>query len=169
MVFTDFTKEGSHKIIIRSGEALSSYAPPPWELELDENNIPLKIIDGKYYAIFTYDSDNKNLIKQTLYDISTEKIVTTYNYEYDSNFGILSKVDLPLWFYAYKAYSARESRYTYNRIYFNYYNNLIKETISNENGSKYDEFNSDYWYNDWHAPVLMSGDTPGRISLSITY
>lgn len=183
---TVFRKEGSNKIIIESSGA-PSFSLYRHELEVNENNIPIKItevgiydrtgtsgelskvMDGKYYAVFTYDSDNKNLIKQTLYNKSTSEIVTTYDYEYDNNLGIMSKIDLPLWFYAYKAYGARDFRNTYNRIYFNYCNNVIKETISDVSVTRQNVFNYNYQYNKADVPISMGGDTPNHLSISITY
>ncbi len=76
---TVFRKDANNKIIIESSGA-PSFSLYRHELEVNENNIPLKItevgiydrtgtngelskvMDGKYYAVFTYDSENKNLI-----------------------------------------------------------------------------------------------------------
>lgn len=183
---TVFRKEGSHKIVIESSGApffeLSRY-----ELELNEDNVPVKmtevgiygrtgangelskLMDGRYYAVFTYDSESKNLIKQVLYNKSTAEIEATYIYEYDSNLGIVSKIDLPLWFYAYEAYGARNFKNNYNRVYFNYSNNLIKETINAVDIPKLDVSNYNYQYNKGNTPVLMGADIPNYANISITY
>ncbi len=179
---TKFRREGS-KITIESwGEPSSDLFR--WELELDENNIPVKITeigvfspgttgelskvrDGKYYAAFVHNQTTKNLVKQTVYNISTSQIVSTYEYEYDNNQGAISKIDLPLWYYAYKAYINREYRNVYNRLFFNYSNNIQKETADTEEGESV--VNYSYQYNKSNTPASMGSDMYGLPAISITY
>lgn len=180
---TTFSKEGS-KITIQSwGEPSSDFFR--WELQLDENNIPVKITDlgiyshtgadgelskikeGKYYSAFIYEQTTKNLVKQTVYDISTSIVVATYEYEYDKNLGAISKIDLPLWYYAYKAYINRDYRNVYNSLFFNYSNNIQKETIDTEEGKSVVNYN--YQYNKSNTPVSMGSDIYGLPVISITY
>ncbi|MDR2950562.1 MAG: hypothetical protein LBV71_15350 [Prevotella sp.] len=180
---TKFSKE-SNKIIIESwGEPSSDLFR--WELELDENNIPVKITemgmyspsgangelskvrDGEYYSVFTYDQTTKNLVKQIVYNIGTSNIAATYEYEYDNNPGAISKIYLPLWYYAYKAYMNREYRNVYNRLFFNYTNNIQKEIVDTEEGESI--VNYSYKYNKNNTPVSMGSDIYGLPAISITY
>lgn len=183
---TSFKKEGTNKIIIESWVEPSSNKHR-WELEINEDNIPVKIIDrgiffitesggayfihteGEHYGIFSYDPVTKNLKSQTIYSIKTGKIVATYTYEYDSNIGAISEIDLPLWYYAYSGYRNRNSASTYNRLFFNYSNNIVKETITSEDVTTQGVFNYTYKYNKENAPIFMESDKQNVESLSITY
>lgn len=180
---TTFNKEGS-KIIIESWGEPSSYSFR-WELELDENNIPVKITDlgtyshlgangelskvrdGEYYSVFAYEQATKNLVKQTIYKISTSTIVATYEYEYDKNPGAISKIGLPLYYYAYKAYLNRDYRSVYNRLFFNYSNNILKEMVDTEEGESI--INYTYQYKKSNTPASMGSDVYGLPTASITY
>ncbi|WP_298651022.1 hypothetical protein [uncultured Proteiniphilum sp.] len=181
-----FKKEGRDKIIIES------WAEPSLELfrmemKLDENNLPLKItesgfysyngaegefsktVDGFYYAVFTYEPSTNNLLRQTIYTKDTDAKVVSYEYEYDSNMGAISEIDLPLWYYVYQAYRNKNYRNAYNRLFFNYTNNLIKETVHAEGTADGDIFHYTYQYNHGKIPVFMEHDIAGIPSIFITY
>lgn len=180
---TTFKKDNSKIIIESSGEP--SFDLFRWELELDGNNIPAKITeigmyshsgangelskvrDGKYYSEFTYEQSTKNLLKQVVYNISTSAIAATYEYEYDNSPGAISKIDLPLWYYAYKAYINREYRNVYSRLFFNYSNNIQKEMVDTEEGESI--VNYTYQYKKNNTPISMSNDVYGLSAISITY
>lgn len=180
---TKFSKE-SNKIIIESwGEP--GFDLFRWELELDGSNIPVKITetgmyshsgadgelskvrDGKYYSVFTYEQSTKNLVKQVVYNISTSAIAATYEYEYDNSPGAISKIDLPLWYYAYEAYRNRDYASAYSRLFFNYSNNILKETIDTEEGETI--VNYTYRYKKSNTPASMGNDVLGLSAISITY
>lgn len=181
-----FKKEGNNKIIIESLAEPSSNKYR-WELELNEDNIPIKITDKgifsisgtsedlsvagerEYYGVFSYDPVTKSLKSQAIYSIKTGKIVAAYTYEYDSNIGAISKVDLPLWYYAYMVYRSRDSASAYDRLFFNYSNNIVKESIDSDNIAVKDVINYTYKYNKENAPILMKSDRPNTEDLSITY
>ena len=181
-----FKKEGQDKIIIESWAEPSSELFR-MELELDENNVPLKITesgfyayngadgefsktrDGFYYAVFTYEPSTNNLLRQTIYAKNTDAKVVSYDYEYDSNVGAVSEIDLPLWYYASQAYGNKNYRNAYNRLFFNYSNNLVKETINADGTADGDAFHYAYQYNDEKAPVFMGNDIAGIPSISISY
>ncbi|MDR2917554.1 MAG: hypothetical protein LBV74_22410 [Tannerella sp.] len=183
---TSFTKENSNKICIESwGEP--SFHLFRKEIELDENNTPIKITDigifdhigpkgeiskieeGQYYGLFTYDQTTKNLTRLVVYDKTTSKEIATYEYEYDDNTGAISKIDLPLWFYAHKAYGNRDYRTSYSRLFFNYSNNLIKETVTLTDNTPQATFHYIYQYNKDSAPVSIQKDESDMDKLSITY
>jgi len=181
---TRFRKEEENKIIAESnGEP--DFNMYRYELELDENNIPIKITDlgifayvgdngeisqireGLYYAVFTYDDATKNLIRLVVYDKTSSNEVATYDYEYDSSIGTVSKMNLPLWYHAYRAFMNRDYRYGYNMIFFNYYNNLIKENVFKAGGDpEQNTYNYIYTYNKNNAPISMGSDTD---DILITY
>lgn len=182
---SSFRKEGSNKIIIESsGEP--SFDVYRIELELDDNNFPVKatetglfsitgpnqltkVWDGKNYAVFEYDRTTRNLIKQTVYDKKTSDVVATYTYEYDNNPGALSRMELPLWYYAYRAYGNRDYNYNYSSLFFNYANNLLKETINKEETSEADITNYIYQYNNNNTPIVMDNDKNEVKNMTITY
>jgi hypothetical protein len=183
---TLFKKESRDKIIIESsGEP--GFELFRKEMELNENNVPLKITDagvyaytgangelskisdGHFYAVFTYEPSTHNLIRQVIYDIETDEKIISYDYEYDSNTGAFSRIDLPLWYYTYQAYGNRDYRSAYNRLFFNYSNNLVKETVYDEGAAQEKIFRYTYKYNEGNAPVFMEHDTEDVPNISITY
>jgi len=178
-----FRKEGENRIIAEfNGEP--DFNMYRYELELDENNIPVKITDlgifaytddnrelsqvreGLYYAVFTYDEATKNLTQLVVYDKTSSSEVATHDYEYDNNTGAVSKTNLPLWYHAYRAFMNRDYRYGYNMIFFNYYNNLIKESVSKAGDDpEQNTYNYIYTYNKNNAPISMGSDT-GDMSIA---
>lgn len=185
-VSISFKKENGNKIIIEAWTKSFSHKLS-WELEIDKNNIPVRITDrgidsasgingeftkireGEHYGVFSYDPVTKSLKSQAIYSIKTGKIVAAYTYEYDSNIGTISKVDLPLWYYAYMVYRSRDSASAYDRLFFNYSNNIVKESIDSDNIAVKDVINYTYKYNKENAPILMKSDRPNTEDLSITY
>lgn len=177
-----FKKDGNTIVSESCGE-------PAWdvsfrkEIELGEDNIPVKITDvgiftntaegiekteeGKYYGVFTYDGSTKNLARLVVHDKSTSEVVGTYEYEYDNKAGILSNVELPLWYYAWSAYQKRDFRNSYNRIFYNRANNLVKEVVTGTGEDvRQGTYTYSYGYNKDNAPVSMSN---GSGNVSITY
>lgn len=180
-----FKKEIPNKIIVESwGEP--SFELFRMEIELDKNNLPTKItelgvyshnadgllsktIDGYYYALFTYESSTNNLLRQAIYSKETDEKIVSYEYEYDKNIGAFSKIYLPLWYYAYRAYVNKNYRNAYNKLFFNYTNNLVKEIVHAEETADGDIFHYTYQYNDGKTPVFMEHDIEGLPFVSITY
>lgn len=181
----NFKKEGQNKIIIESwGEP--SFELFRMEIELDGNNRPTKITevgfyshnvdgvlsntgDGYQYTLFTYEPSTNNLLRQTIYSKETDKKVVTYEYEYDGNVGAFSKINLPLWYYAYMAYVDKKYNSAYSKLFFNYTNNLVKETVHAEGTADGGIFHYTYQYNNGKTPVFMQHDIEGLPSVSITY
>lgn len=180
-----FKKEGSNKIVIESSWE-PSFDLYRMSLDLDANGIPVKIAEegvysrntgngelskireGTYYALFTYNPATKALVKQTVYN-SSAKIVATYTYEYDDNVGAISKIELPLWYYAYKAFGNRDDRDTYNRLFFCYSGNILRETVKTDESTSESVYNYTYQYNKKHTPVVMGSDILGFSGISIEY
>ena len=171
--FIRFRKEDGKIIIESSGEP--GFDIFRLELELDNNNNPVKITDmgifsytgvngeiskiaeGDYYAVFTYNQATKNLTRLVVYDkISTEE-VASYDYEYDNNVGAVSKMGLPLWYYAYKAFMLRDSNDIFHKIYFNHSNNIIFEKVTAaSHNPEQNTYEYIYKYNKANTPVSMS-------------
>jgi len=174
--YTKFRKESDYKIVVEAtGEP--NFDMYRHEVELNKNNIPVRITDlgifgytgdngeisrtreGQYYAVFTYGEATNNLIRIVVYDIISSEEVAVYDYEYDSNIGAISKMDLPLWYYAYRAFMGRDYRYRYGRIFFNYGNNLVKENVfKTDNVTEQNTYNYLYKYNKDNVPISMRSD-----------
>ncbi|PXV68903.1 hypothetical protein CLV62_101169 [Dysgonomonas alginatilytica] len=183
---TEFTREGNKIIIERWAEPSSSIYKQ--EIELDNDGIPVKITDvgvyshtgsngeitkireGESYAIFTYDLTTKNLLNQTVYNKITSEATASYTYEYDDKYGVVSRLDMPLWFYAFYAYRNKDYRNDYGCIFFNYSNNVIKETVTNiTEGTKPSIITYNIQYNNDNFPTLMGNDLYAGIYMSILY
>lgn len=183
--FTEFIREGNKIIIEQTGEP--SFDMFKQELESDGDGIPVKITDigvyshigngeiakvreGESYSVFTYDLTTKNLLKQTVYNQVTLEVTANYSYEYDNKQGAISKLDLPLWFYAYSAYNNKDYRNGYNRIFFNYSNNVIKETVTNiAEGGQSSVISYNLQYNNDNFPTSMGNNLYGGTYMSISY
>lgn len=195
-----FKREGN-KIMIESSGA-PSFILAVKELELDDNDIPIKMTDmgfyeqtanglekmreGKYYTLFHFDDTTKNLLKMETFDIATNKLEASFQLVYDDSYGIMSNLNMPLWFYAYYNHSFYNS-YTLKAIFrlpfFNYANNLIKATYDIETTSYYGYvdlerineisehgiINYSYMYNKNKYPILMGIDGENDDMYSIAY
>lgn len=124
------------------------------------------IYEGEYYADFDYDPTTFDLKKLTVYDKKTNTKVATYTYEYDGKPGVLSKVNLPLWYYAYKAYAGKTYWSGYDKI-IRGGSNLLKETIELADGTE--TVNWTYRYNEAGYPIALEHDHSDRNLIKITY
>lgn len=176
---TSFKREGN-KIKVESwGEP--SFSLYLQEIELDENEIPVKITDlgifeyrdsgleeiekGNYYAFLTYDPNTRSLLKEEVFSIKTSEKIASFTYEYEQTPAVMSKVDLPLWFYAYKTHmSYWES--SLNNLYFNYSENLIRKVIDDDLNNRHSDIRYTYEYNADGFPVRMFTGSEG---FSINY
>jgi hypothetical protein len=181
-----FRKEGASKIIAEwSGEP--SFDLLRCELELDESGMLTKLTEngvyshtgangglslvqeGLYYVEFTYQSVTNNLIKLVIHDKSTSRVVETFDYEYDNYLGAASEMGLPLWYYAYNAYSKRHLQTPYDKLLLNYHNNIVRETAVMESVADPIQVSYIYKYNDANVPVRMGNNLPKVSFLTITY
>jgi hypothetical protein len=166
-----------------------------WEIELDDSGLPQRITElgiysrnnekgelslikeGDYSTELTYDPVKKNLIKMEKFVKKSDELLMSYSFEYDDNPGIMSKVDLPLWYYAYQMYRGGDNRDGYNRFFCFYchFNNIVKERITGEfaEGVAITEDLSIYYtyeYNKKGYPVsLGAGYYTGLPYFKITY
>jgi len=164
-----FKREGN-KIIVESwGEPSSETFIT--EIELDENDVPLKITevgsmghidgqvqkvrDGKYYTLVTIDPQTKNFLMAEKYIIETSEKVSTYAYEYADTPGIMSKIDLPLWYFAYINYWSAAVGDTYNLLYFNYSGNVVKKIVDDDLHPFHGTVEYKYEYNKAGYPVKL--------------
>ena len=180
-----FKHEENNKIIIEStGEPF--FYISRWTLELNEKGVPSKISEdgifshtgangevtktseGQYYATFNYDQASR-LLKLIVSEKNTEETVITYKYEYDNNTGSISKLNLPLWYYAYTAYRDRKSSNPYEKFFLNYINNIQKETFITKDTNEESFKNYTYEYNKDKTPTLMGCDAYGLSYLTISY
>lgn len=172
---TVFKESTDKKSILVEVSATPSSLVEKFLIELSDSGMPTKITEegsytsghdnqvvkiGQYYALFEYDT-SKNIVKQTVYSIENGEVAETYKYEYDTNIGVLSKIDLPTWYYVYMNFLGRNSNELSSRLYLNYSNNIIKETTSQNEVYSYG-----YTYNEAKAPTSMTLTTS---TISITY
>ncbi|MDR1407211.1 MAG: hypothetical protein LBJ23_04075 [Tannerella sp.] len=175
----NFGREGRRIVVAATYEP--NFSSIRTELELDENDVPVRITDagvyssdgngqfiltreGQYYAEFTYGTERGQLVKQVVYDRATSEKVAVFDYEYDGHTGAASKTGLPLWYLACSAYWHRDYRSAYNRFLLNYAGNLVRETVAGtEKDGVYDYT---YRYNGENVPVAMKGDI---IDITISY
>lgn len=176
---TSFKRE-ANKIRVESwGEPSSSLYVQ--EIELDENEMPVTITDkgiyeysadgpvkveeGNYYAFLTFDPVTRSLLKEEVYSFKTSEMVATFSYEYEETPGVMSKVDLPLWFYAYKMHMSYWENSASN-LYFNYSQNLTRKVIEDTRNSSHTDIRYSYEYNKSGFPVKMFAGNKG---FSISY
>lgn len=106
-ILIKFSRKGNKVIVTKSDNSESSAE----EIELDENNIPIKMTykglyfpefekyyNYTYHSSFTFDSQTQELLKEEIFFENSSDIIYTYTYEYEDSPGIFSKVNLPLWF-----------------------------------------------------------------------
>lgn len=178
--YSSFSRDGNVIRVENWGEpSVLTYV---MEIELDENDIPVRITElggfphpldleteqtkGKYYALLDFDPDTKNLLKQELYLIETSEKVASYEFEYNETPGVMSKIDLPLWFFAYKCYAANGFGINYSALYFNHSNNLIKALVSDSENEIYSTYMLQYEYNKAGFPIkLFSASTDADVTI----
>lgn len=140
---------------------LGFYSPNPHDAEEP-------ISEGRYYADFEYDPTNFELKTLTVYDKETNEKVATHTYLYDGKPGVLSKINLPLWYYAYRAYLGKTSWGTYGyEKFFHSGGNLLKETM--ELADRTETVNWTYQYNEAGYPIVSAHDHSDQNQVKITY
>lgn len=134
-----FSKKGNKVIVTKSNDSESHTE----EIELDENNIPIKMTykglyfpefedynNYTYHSSFTFDSQTQKLLKEEIFFENSSDIIYTYTYEYEDSPGIFSKVNLPLWFYVYCCHQFRNSTTGIELLFTNYANNILEKNIA---------------------------------------
>lgn len=184
--FTKFQKMDTNKIRIESsGEP--SFDVYKWEIDVF-GGLPMRITElgfyssdpdraesplqeGLYYGDFAYDPTMESLLKLTIYNKETNEKVATYTYEYDDKPGAISKIDLPLWYYAYRAYRNRAYFGDYNKLFDCHVNNILGVTID-EVAPEDDAATEVVWtydYNDENYPVTQTNNRFDLSQIRITY
>ncbi len=178
-VFIEFKKE-DNKIIVES-TVDPFFDTIIKEIELDENNIPIKITDkglyhreekledGAYYSVLLFDPKTKNLIKEETFDIATSQLIATRTYQYENTPGIFSKTDFPLWFYAYQNQNYYHFSLRYYIIYFNYSNNISNMIIEDSRYNNIEKINYNYNYNKDGFPISIQINTSNKQTMSVKY
>lgn len=161
------------------------------ELDMDDSGLPQRITEigyfshnkegemvleseGNFYTEFTYDPVKKNLLKLAVFEKESLRQLTTYDFEYDNNPGAFSKIDMPLWYYAFQMYRNKDSIGEYTQLYYCYGNNILKEKITGkltEDAAIQEDIEViyRYEYNKDKYPMTQATDYYGLIPLSITY
>lgn len=170
---TSFIKEGDNKIRVESWGEPSSLLYVK-EIELDKDKTPVKITnigafergpeglfkvyDGVEFVKITIDPITKNILKNEVFSLENSELLATYSYEYDNNPGTMSEIDWPLWLFIY--YCSDNASYydSYYRQFFNYKNNLVKETVDNKAESTTYTVNYTYTYSKNGYPVSATND-----------
>lgn len=183
---THFRREGNEIIIQNSGEP--SFDVFEWVLELDENNLPVKITEngifsysyehgafeqireGKHYALFSIDPSTQNLMKLEMFDLKTSERIMIYEYEYENTPGMMSKSGLPLWFHIWRVYSNPYASGNDNDLFLSYNNNINLKKVSD---SRYEQppmiVRYRYTYNKDGFPIAQTCDGGLVEGLSIRY
>lgn len=181
-----FTREGN-KIIIHSSGAPSLDIVAIKELELDANETPVKLTDlgffrqtsdglkkeadGTYYTLFTFNPLTGSLWKQKTYDIYTGELTASCSYEYDNASGMLNRVDMPLWFYAYWLHLGKHFYWDpLKALFHNYANNLQTVIVSYHKEEEKEMIaNYQYQYNQYEYPFFIENDYPTNSMFTISY
>ncbi|MDR2918539.1 MAG: permease [Tannerella sp.] len=166
-----FIQESENKIRVESwGEP--SFDIHVQEIEVNNNQVKIteigsfqqgpdgltKVYEGKRYTQITLDPATKNILKREVFSIETSELLATYSYEYDNNPGTMSAIDWPLWLRIYFCEDNSFSYYSQYRQYFNYKNNLIKETADNKEENTEYTVNYTYTYNKSGYPITATND-----------
>jgi hypothetical protein len=178
--YTKFKREENGKIRVeRTGEP--SFDLHVQEIELDADHFPVKITDagvysigeggvwtkeydGKYGSLFSWDASTGQLLKQEIYELETSQQVAVYTYKYDSAPGALSRIDCPLWFYAYWNQNYYALR-TYRALFFGHANNLAEVTVDDSLNDRHEVLKYVYGYSPDGFPVSVSVQTSGGETL----
>ena len=99
-----------------------------------------------------------------------QKLIATRTYEYEDTPGIFSKVDLPLWFYAY--INQVGFLLGTNIAYMNYFNNISKtsyEPTEPSDKDKAGEISYNYKYNKDGFPISIYGFYANDKTIRIDY
>lgn len=156
--FTGFEHTADGKILVtNTGEPGLSYFRLE-EITLDADGFPVQIADKGYYKIshsdrrtpdgkieyisntellspgtsytlLSFDRSTGVLLQQEEYNAADSTLQRRFTYDYDSAPGVFSRTFLPRWFWGYQMYRYRTSADLYDRQFFNYSKNLIRETI----------------------------------------
>lgn len=182
---SSFIQESENKIRVESwGEP--SFDIHVQEIEVDNANNQVKITEigsfkqgpdgltkvyeGTRYTQITLDPFTKNIVKREVFSNETSELLATYSYEYDNNPGTMSSIDWPLWLRIYLCEDYSYSYYSYQRQYFNYKNNLIKEIADNKEENTEYTVNYTYDYNKNGYPTTATNDKyQERNKLTIRY
>jgi hypothetical protein len=176
--YTSFKREENGKIRVESTGEPALDMLFVQEIELDADLFPVKITDagaysireggvwtkeydGKYGSLFSWDASTGQLLKQEIYDIETSQQVAVYTYKYDSAPGVLSRVDCPLWFYAYWNRANYYALRTYKALFFGYANNLAEVTVDDSLSDRHEVLKYVYAYSPDGFPVSVSIQTSG--------
>jgi hypothetical protein len=179
-----FQKTEERKITVESSGEPALNLCFVQEIELDANNLPIKITDtgkfsigpggirtkeaeGLYYALFTWDTSAQRLLKEEIYRLETSEAVATYTYGYDSAPGIMSQINCPLWLYTYLNYRNRYALGTYKTLFLGHANNLAEVTLNDHPNNRQEVLKYLYHYSSEGFPVSVSIQTSGQETMTI--
>lgn len=181
--WTGFTRKENKIKVERSGEP--SFELYTEEIKLNESGLPVKISDmgvfqngpngliqiaeGRYFALFTYDSSTQQLVKQEVYNLKDSTLTATYTYEYDRKPGMMSRVDCPVWYAIWNSYRNSYSQNFSNLYFLNYRNNVIQIKIEYQENNKFQTVAFSYQYNSNDFPVFVSGTEEKDERIEIRY
>lgn len=179
--FVNFEREGN-KIIVKQGGEPSTDVSYNQEIELDENELPIKITDlgafqmtsegekkiwdGRNYSILTFDPSTKNLSKLEIFSLEDSKLITTHTFIYNNQTGSMSLVELPLWFFVFWFQKNLYPAGSYPRQFLNYRNTLTEEAITDGETGETHTIRYKYTYNENSYPVTVDN---GEEEMEIRY
>lgn len=166
---TRFSREGNKINIVTSMD-------PFWEtyekeIELDENDIPIKMTykgmyfpdseydqEGMYYSTFKFDPKTKKLLEEEIFHFDSSTKLFTYSYKYEDTPGAFSEVNLPLWFHAYINHTLRDGSTAYKSLFINYVNNISEKNIEYiaDDIVYHTKVNYTYSYNKNNFPITIN-------------
>lgn len=171
---TRFIKENDNKIRVESWGEPSPYLHVQ-EITFDDDQQSVHITDigsfeyrtdslykvreGIRQCKITLDPSTKNILKREEFSLEKSELVATHSYEYDNNPGTMSHIDWPLWLYIYSCESRSTLYDSPNRQFFNYKNNLIKETVDNKAENTSYTVNYTYTHNKNGYPISAANDS----------
>lgn len=176
---TTFTKSNNKIVVETSGTPSSQILR--YTIDLGASNLPIKITydgiyqlneegmllkkSGDYYMTFEYNQASKVLTKMTKYKYDTIDVLASYTYEYDENVGVFSQANMPTWYYVFCA--SRSASSSYNVLYLNYNNNVLKETITEDGLASVSNFI--YQYNSDKTPISLGTEIIGLPFVTFSY
>lgn len=177
----DFKKEGNKIRITQTGEPSLDISYDQ-EIELDENELPVKITDlgtfqmagegekklenGKNYSLLTFDPSTKNLLKLEKFNLEDSTLIASHTFKYDNQPGSMCQIKAPAWFFSYWFLHLSYDTDLYSRQYLNYHNTLTEETVTEGSIANSSTIPYKYMYNENGYPVSVDN---GKKSMKIKY
>ena len=154
------------------------------EMELDSRKRPVQITElgyfqqtkkgleqvgeGKEYTLFSYDPTTGLLSGTDKYTLSDGQLLISYRFSYENSPGIMSQVDLPVWFSIYWGTQYLDGHNSIDLQFLNYKSNLREIKINPQEGDP-TVLPLHYTYNKSDYPVTVSDQQEPANKIRIQY